>query len=261
MPQTPIEQSFQDAIGWFRAHDTFNRVYPGYPQPLKGKVAWITNATSGVGKALALRLADAGAKVVLTAQDASSLQEVEEAFTRMGLEVMTLPESDQVPMTIKEEWDALDIVVNCGTATQSSHALEAITDAFGDWNGYGLDVLQKGNAAPSIASRHNWGTFLFDPGKVKQQAAETDPRSAFIHQVHAKIAKAAFNMILKQGKYKAFSARGALASLVMTLGSSPKRPETALAEKALKGDRVLLKLRPKGDLEVSDLVFWLFSQK
>mmetsp|Transcript_83894 Transcript_83894/g.168011 ORF Transcript_83894/g.168011 Transcript_83894/m.168011 type:complete len:160 (+) Transcript_83894:238-717(+) len=44
----------------------------------KGKVVWITGASSGIGKALALKFAEAGAKLVLSARRESELKAVAE---------------------------------------------------------------------------------------------------------------------------------------------------------------------------------------
>jgi NAD(P)-dependent dehydrogenase (short-subunit alcohol dehydrogenase family) len=54
------------------------------PSPLAGGTAVITGASRGIGRAIALRLAEAGAEVALLARDASALQEVATCVVALG---------------------------------------------------------------------------------------------------------------------------------------------------------------------------------
>lgn len=54
------------------------------PKPLPWKTAWITGASTGIGRDIALRLAAAGVKVAASARSAEKLQE-------LGPNVLTLP--------------------------------------------------------------------------------------------------------------------------------------------------------------------------
>ena len=51
---------------------------------LKGKVAIVTGASSGIGKAIAMTLASSGAKVVMAARRIDRLQEVEATIASQG---------------------------------------------------------------------------------------------------------------------------------------------------------------------------------
>ena len=51
---------------------------------LKGKVAIVTGASSGIGKAIAMKLASSGAKVVMAARRVDRLQEVEATIASQG---------------------------------------------------------------------------------------------------------------------------------------------------------------------------------
>jgi len=62
-------------------------------QSLKGKVAWITGAGSGIGEGAAIALADAGMTVVLSGRRADKLADV---ARKTGGEVLVLDVSDKV---------------------------------------------------------------------------------------------------------------------------------------------------------------------
>jgi NADP-dependent 3-hydroxy acid dehydrogenase YdfG len=51
---------------------------------LSVKVAWITGASRGLGKAMALALSDAGATIALVARDAAKLHEIREEIVGRG---------------------------------------------------------------------------------------------------------------------------------------------------------------------------------
>lgn len=86
---------------------------------LNGKVALITGATSGIGRATALRLATEGVKVCLVARSADRLAEVADSIRRDGADVRTvggdlrngtLPET-AVNSAVKA-FGRLDVLVN-----------------------------------------------------------------------------------------------------------------------------------------------------
>ena len=47
-------------------------------QDLTGKVAWVTGAGSGIGESAAIKLADAGCKVILSGRRRNMLEKVTE---------------------------------------------------------------------------------------------------------------------------------------------------------------------------------------
>ena len=84
-----------------------------------GKIAIITGASRGIGRAIALRLAQNGAKILLVARNEGALASVAEEISSVG-----------------EAFGALDIVVNNAGATKRGDFLE-LTDA--DWlDGFAL---------------------------------------------------------------------------------------------------------------------------
>ena len=84
---------------------------------LSGKVALVTGAGSGIGKAAALRLADAGADVIVASRTTSEVMAAAKAIEAAGRRslALTLDISDDKAMrtafaTIKREFGGLDIV-------------------------------------------------------------------------------------------------------------------------------------------------------
>ena len=88
-------------------------------QSLDGKVALVTGAGRGIGKAVALALADSGCRVILTARTLSQLQEVQrEIEHRKGFAIavpgdLTRDEDlDKLMAAIEERFGGVDILIN-----------------------------------------------------------------------------------------------------------------------------------------------------
>ncbi len=91
---------------------------------LRGKVALVTGATRGLGRAMAEALLRAGATVVLTGSNASVLSETTQQFHGAGLSASAVPcnlaESEQIQRLIEfvlGEQPRLDILVNAAGVT------------------------------------------------------------------------------------------------------------------------------------------------
>jgi len=86
---------------------------------LTGRIALVTGASRGIGAALAMGLAKAGAHVVLVARTTGGLEEVDDAIQAAGGEPATLVPLDltdgagidRLGGAIAERWDRLDILV------------------------------------------------------------------------------------------------------------------------------------------------------
>ncbi|HYJ45174.1 MAG TPA: glucose 1-dehydrogenase [Pyrinomonadaceae bacterium] len=88
-------------------------------QEMKGKVALITGATSGIGRATALRFARAGASVVAVGRNAQKLKEVLKEIEGEGGEGITVradvtvqPRARRLVSQTVERFGRLDVLVN-----------------------------------------------------------------------------------------------------------------------------------------------------
>lgn len=87
--------------------------------PLAGQVAIVTGGGRGIGRAIALKLAQQGAKVAVLARHEDQLQETVNQIQQCGGQAMAIPtdisELDQVEAAIAqivEQWQGIDILVN-----------------------------------------------------------------------------------------------------------------------------------------------------
>ena len=92
---------------------------PNMSFSLKGKTALVTGAGRGIGRAIAIQLADAGASVMVNDLDESALSETQRALTHRGQPMravagdLTDPSfPDALVAAALDRFGALDIIVN-----------------------------------------------------------------------------------------------------------------------------------------------------
>ena len=86
--------------------------------PLKNRLALVTGASRGIGRAVALGLAKAGAHVIITARSLPALEALDDEIQNLGgsatllqLDLKKSAQIDQLGPTIYQRWQKLDILV------------------------------------------------------------------------------------------------------------------------------------------------------
>jgi NAD(P)-dependent dehydrogenase (short-subunit alcohol dehydrogenase family) len=108
-------------------------------KPLKDRVALVTGASRGIGRAAALALAQAGAHVIATARTVGALEELDDEIrahggkaTLLQLDLRNGDRIDQLGPTLFQRWSKLDIfIANAGLLGPLSPLHHVTEDA---WN-------------------------------------------------------------------------------------------------------------------------------
>jgi NAD(P)-dependent dehydrogenase (short-subunit alcohol dehydrogenase family) len=102
---------------------------------LKGKVAIVTGASRGIGRAIAVALGAEGARIVLSGRSEPDLKATAERVTAAGgtAEIVSAELADEAAVrhlieTTKNRWDRLDILVNNAGITHSAPFAETTTE-------------------------------------------------------------------------------------------------------------------------------------
>jgi len=108
-------------------------------QNLNGKVAIVTGASRGIGRAIALRLARDGARVVLCARGLDALNEVAGEIKSSGGQALPVAADLRMPLeparvadVAMKTYGGIDIVVNNAGATKRGAFLELSDDDWAD---------------------------------------------------------------------------------------------------------------------------------
>jgi rhamnulose-1-phosphate aldolase/alcohol dehydrogenase len=132
---------------WLLEEAKLKRMTP--PGALSGKVALVTGSAGGIGKAIAKKLAEEGACIILNDNDALRLETAADEFIhtfgndRIVAHRLDVTQTDSIELCIREgllAFGGIDILVNCA-GLSISKPLEKYTEK--DWDLL-YDVLVKG---------------------------------------------------------------------------------------------------------------------
>ena len=135
---------------------------------LKGRVAVISGASSGLGKQMAKGFAEAGADLVILARRVEKLEELKGELEGLGVKVLpikcdvTLTEDiDNAAKQAEEVFGKVDILVNCAGSSKDKGALE-MTDEEWDFT-IATDqtsVFKMTRAFGNIMKKNNYGRII-----------------------------------------------------------------------------------------------------
>ena len=94
----------------------------------KNKTVWVTGASSGIGKALAIQFSKLGANVVLSSRKESDLKEVEKLCQTntlvLPLDLSLQDNFNELVRKVSEQFGHIDFLINNGGISQRSLASE-----------------------------------------------------------------------------------------------------------------------------------------
>ena len=135
---------------------------------LKGRVAVITGASSGLGKQMCHGLADQGADLVIIARRYDRLMELKEELEKKGTKVLAIKcdvtnteEINNAAKLTEQECKKVDILINCAGASRDKGVLD-MTDE--EWN-FTIDtdltsVFKMTRAFGNIMIKNNYGRII-----------------------------------------------------------------------------------------------------
>ncbi len=102
---------------------------------LKGRVAVITGASSGLGKQMSLAFAEQGADLVLMARRVEKLEELKNEYMAMGVKVLPIKcdvtnaqDVNESAKLVEETFGKVDILVNCAGSAKNAGVLDMTDD-------------------------------------------------------------------------------------------------------------------------------------
>lgn len=136
---------------------------------LEGKTCLVTGGSRGIGKAIALKLADFGADVAITyARSAEAAEEVKAEIEKKGrrskalqADAVNYEKAEAVITEIVEDWDKIDVIVNNAGITKDNLILRMTEEQWDDVITTNLkSVFNYSKAAAKPMMRNRGGSII-----------------------------------------------------------------------------------------------------
>ena len=135
---------------------------------LKGRVAVITGASSGLGKQMAKGFAEAGADLVILARRIERLEELKTELEQLNIKVLPIKcdvtsteDIENAVNTVKKEFNKVDILVNCAGSSKDKGVLDMQDD---EWdftiNTDLTSVFKMTRAFANLMKENNYGRII-----------------------------------------------------------------------------------------------------
>ena len=135
---------------------------------LKGRVAVISGASSGLGKQMSLSFASQGANLVILARRMERLEELKKELEKYGVEVLPIKcdvtsteDIDNAAKMAESKFGKVDILVNCAGSSKDAGVLEMTDD---EWeftiNTDLTSVFKMTRAFANIMKKNNYGRVI-----------------------------------------------------------------------------------------------------
>jgi NAD(P)-dependent dehydrogenase (short-subunit alcohol dehydrogenase family) len=106
---------------------------------LDGKIAVVTGGTSGIGRAMSLGLARAGAEVIATARRTEQVDETAGAIEALGRKTLRIPSDvcdraslEHLSTAVLEAFGKVDILINCAGRIRRTPTIDVSEE---EWTG------------------------------------------------------------------------------------------------------------------------------
>ena len=135
---------------------------------LKGRVAVISGASSGLGKQMTYAFANAGASLVILARRIEKLEELKEEIEKIGVRVLAIKcdvtsteDIDNAAKKAEEEFGKVDILINCAGSSKDKGVLE-MNDEEWDFtiNTDLTSVFKVTRSFANIMKKNNYGRVI-----------------------------------------------------------------------------------------------------
>ena len=135
---------------------------------LKGRVAAITGASSGLGRQMSIAFAKQGADLVLMARRLEKLEELKEELVKEGVKVLVVKcdvtsteDIENAAKLAEEEFGKVDILVNCAGASKDKGVLDMTDDEWDFTISTDLtSVFKVTRSFGNIMKKHNYGRII-----------------------------------------------------------------------------------------------------